>query len=102
MLITLFGDLKRRRQIENLLAMLNCDHPPGGERPAVAGPIHLEYDRHAGVTRADEVAVQGMAKPVFDGFIGRKQGLRDHLAAKDTARPVIAADPAKQIYLKTL
>ena len=100
MLEPLFGDLERRRQIEDLLAVLDGDHPPRCEGSAVAGTIHLKDDRHARVAGADKVAMQGMAEPVFDGLIGCEQGLSDHLAAKDSARTIIAADSSEQVHFQ--
>ena len=53
-------DLERRGHGEDRLAVLDRHHPPGGERPAVPGPVDLEDDRHLGIARPQEVAVQRM------------------------------------------
>src|SRR5881396_3151549 len=50
-----FLGLERRREVEDRLAVLDRDHPPGGERLPVADAVHQVEDRGRRVTRAEEV-----------------------------------------------
>ena len=77
------GNLETGRQIENLLAVLDGRHAPGGEGLAVARPLDLIEHRRLGIARADEIAVQGVAGQVRHGLVGGDQRLADHLAAEN-------------------
>jgi acetyl-CoA acetyltransferase len=81
--------LKGGGEVEDLLAVLDGDHPAGGKAAAVAGPVDIEEDRCGRVARADEIAVQGMADPVLDRAIGGQQGLGDDLPAENPARALV-------------
>ena len=89
-------------QVEDLLAVLDGDHPPRGEAAAVAGAVDLEDDRHGRVARADEVAVQRVADAVFHRLIGRQQRLADHLAPKDPPRRIVRRRPAEEVHFDPL
>ena len=51
------------RQVEDHLAALPGDHPPGGERAAVANRLDVVDDRDVGPARAQEVARAASAPP---------------------------------------
>ena len=44
----LLGHVERRRHVEDRLAVLDRDDPPGGEAAAVADAVDVEDDRHVG------------------------------------------------------
>ena len=56
----LLVDVERRRHVEDGLPVLDGHHPPGGEGPPVADPVHLVEDGHVGVAGPEEVGVQRM------------------------------------------
>ena len=97
----LFLHVERRREVEDLLAMLDRDDPPRGKAAPVAGAVDLIDHRDRRVTGTDEIGMQRMAHPVRHRAIGGHQSLRDNMAAKDArggfpARP----DAAEQVDLK--
>ena len=66
------------------LAVLDGDHPAGGERAAVADAVDLVEDRHGRVARAQEVGVQRVHLAVgLDGAGGGDERLAGDLAAED-------------------
>ena len=52
------GQLERRRQHEDRLAVLDGRDPPDRERPPVAQAVDRVDDRHRGIAGTDEVRVQ--------------------------------------------
>ena len=84
--------LERGGEVEDLLAVLDGDHPAGGETAAVPRPVHLEQHRDVHVAGADEIGVEGMADPVFHRLVGREQGLGDHVPAEEVVAVVLGAD----------
>ena len=65
-------ELERRRQREDRLAVLDGDHPAGGERAAVAHPVDLVEDRHRRVAGPEEVRVQRVDAAVRRARCGRR------------------------------
>jgi len=59
------GCLEGRGEVEDHLPVLDRDDPAVGIGPAVAVSVHLEQHRPRRVTRAEEVAVQRMGRPVI-------------------------------------
>jgi hypothetical protein len=102
MLETLLRLHERGGEVEDLLAVLDGDHPPRGEAAAVPGPVHLEDDRHGGVARPDEITVQRVADAVFHRLIGGQQRLADHLAAEDAAGRVVRCRTAEEVHFDAL
>ena len=84
--------------------MLDRDHPPGGEAPAVANAIDLVDDRYLGVAAEQEVGVQRMRRPAVDveRAAGRDQRLADHLAAEYPLAPDLGRAAAEQVDLELL
>ena len=87
------GDLERTGQVEDRPLRLAGHHPPSGERPAGADPVHLVPDRLVAGSPADEVGVEGV-----DGTVGLHRGrsgaqsLGYHLAAVHPAPRVVGTD----------
>lgn len=70
--------------MEDRLPVLDRDHAPGGEGPAVADAVDGVDDRRAGVAGPQEVRVQGVRVPVLgDRAAGGDQRLRGDLPAED-------------------
>ena len=63
--VAAFVDLERGGQVEDGLAVLDGDHPPGGERLAIPDPIDLVHHRPRRIALAQEVPVQGVHVPVL-------------------------------------
>ncbi len=82
--------------------MLDRDHAPAGETAAVAAAVHLEHDRHREVAAAQEIGVQRVHLPAFDGARGRDQRLAEHLAPEHLRRADVAAVAAEQVVLDPL
>mmetsp|Transcript_22697 Transcript_22697/g.37370 ORF Transcript_22697/g.37370 Transcript_22697/m.37370 type:complete len:240 (-) Transcript_22697:8284-9003(-) len=98
-----FIHMKRGGHVQDLFAMLDCNHTAGREAAPIAGAVHLIDHGDRGVARADEIGVQAMAEPVLDGLIGGGQRLPDHLTAKDTRRRLASLPrAAKQVHLQRL
>ena len=83
-------------------AVLNGDHPPGGEGAAVADAVDVVEDRRRGVARSQEVRVQRVHEAVLDGAPGRHEGLPGHLAAVDTLSFLVGLDAAEDVDLNRL
>ena len=97
------GQLERRRQREDRLAVLNGRDPAGRERPAVAQPVDLVDDRHRGIAGADEVRVQGMDGAVrVDRASGGDQSLPGDLAAEHPLQRHPRAYAAEDVLLDRL
>ena len=88
MVEALLDDLKRDGHVEDRAAVLDGDHPAGGEALAVSNPVDGVEDRDAGVAGAQEVAVQGVGPPVLWHRAGcGHQRLADDLSAVDRCQP---------------
>ena len=87
--------LERGRQAEDHLAVLDGQHPPGGERAAVPDRFDRVQDRRAGVARPQEVGVQRVHPAVVRHRpSGRHQGLPGHQAAERPGGPGVEGEPA--------
>jgi hypothetical protein len=89
----LFRRLERAGQVEDLLAVLDGRHPPGGEGAAVARPLDLVEHRGVHVAGPDEIGVQRVADAVGHGLVGGHQGLGDDQAAEDPGKPSLGLTP---------
>ncbi len=79
-----FGDVERRGQVEDGPAVLDRDHPAGGERAAVADPVDLVEHGDRGIPGPQEVGVQRVDGPVLVDGAGRShQCLAGHLPTED-------------------
>ena len=96
------GNLERGGHVEDLLAMLDRRHPPGGEAAAVARPVDLIQNGHGRIARTNEITVQGVAGAPLNGLIGRQKRLGDHVASENTFAAVGRRAAAKQIDLDPL
>src|SRR5690606_7932455 len=73
------------------------------EAVAVAGAVDVVDDRRLDVAGAQEVGVQGMHVPVlFQGLLTGRQGLAQHLAAKDVLGADVAALATEQVVFQAL
>jgi hypothetical protein len=70
--------------------------------PAVAEALDLINDRDLRVARQDEVAMQRMRQPAFDGAARRHHRLSDHLSAEHPLPARFRAVAAEQVYLDRL
>ena len=99
MLEALFRNLKRSRQCENLVTVLDRNDAPRGETRAIAAAVHLVEDRHFGIARAQEISVQRMTDAVLHRAVGRHKGLPQHLPAEHALHPVLRRNAAKDVDL---
>src|SRR5215469_642484 len=103
MLEARFAGVKRGRQGEDRLAVLNGGDPAGRERPPVPQPLHGVDERHRRVPWPDEVRVQRVHRPVGrDGPARRDERLARHLAAEDTLPALILRAAAAEHVLLDL
>ena len=97
------GYMEGRRQVEDRPAVLAGDHPPGAERPAVAGPLDVVDDRHVGVTGTQEVRVQGVDRPPgFHRSARGDQRLAGDLAAEHPLQPGLRLPATEEVVLDLL
>src|SRR6185436_13916050 len=68
--------------------------------PAVAQPFDLVDDRDLRIAGQDEIAMDRMRQPAFDGAAGRDHGLPDHLTAEHPLPARLRAVAAEQVYLE--
>ena len=94
--------MKRHHDGEDRVAVLDRSDPAGRIALAVAQPLDLVDDRNLGVAGQDEVAMQRMRQPPFDGAARRHHGLSDHLAAEHPLPTRLRAAAAKQVHLDRL
>ena len=96
--------MERDRHGEDRFAMLDRDHPPGGEALAVANAIDLVDDRHLGVAAEQEVGVQRMRRPAagVERAAGCHQRLAYHLATEHPLAPDLGRAAAEQVDLELL
>src|SRR5262245_12391639 len=83
--------------------MLNGDHAPRREAPAVTDAIDLVEDGNLGIAGTQEIGVQRMAKPLrLDRARGGDERLRDHLTTKDALPRFLWRDTAEDVDLDRL
>ena len=95
----ILANLERGCHVEDLPAVLDCDHAAVGKTATVAGAVDLVHDRRIGITRTQKVCVQRMHGTIFDRTTGGDQRLAEHLPAEDLRITNIAALAAKYIEL---
>ena len=88
--------------MENLLSVLDGDHPPTGETVAIATAIHLIDNRGVDITAAQKIAVQGMTGTRLHGQRRGHQGLTQHLPTEDLRITDVTTFAAKQVELEPL
>ena len=100
----LLGPLERGGEVEDLPAVLDRDHPAGGEAAAVAGAVDLVDHRDRRVAGMDEIGVDRMAGHALDRLVGRAQRLGDDVAAVDAHVILVGLGdmPAEQVHLQAL
>jgi len=96
--------VERHRHGEYRLAVLDRDDAAGGETLAVADAIDLIDDRHLGISRQQEISVQGVRRPAGNvgGAAGRNQRLPDHLSAEHALPAHLRRASAEQVLLEPL
>jgi hypothetical protein len=96
--------MERHRHGEDRLAVLDRDHPAGGEALAVADAVDLVDDRDRGIATEHEIGVQRMRWPAadIDGAACRHQRLADDLPAEHTLAADLGGAAAKQVHLELL
>src|SRR5690606_15316654 len=102
MLEALLRRLERRGHVEDRASVLDRDDAPVAEAPAVAVALHVIDDRRVHVARPQEICVQRMNVPAFDGPARGAERLPEHLAAEYPAAADVAALAAEEIELETL
>src|SRR6516164_20219 len=80
--------------------MLDRSHPPRRVALAVAQPFDLVDDRDLRIAGQNEIAMQRMRQPVFDGTARGHHGLPDHLPAKYPLPARLRAVAAKHVHLE--
>ncbi len=96
-------ELERRFEREDRLTVLDGDDAPRGEGAAVADAVDLVDDRHAGVARPHEIAVERMDVTIrLDGALRGHERLRDRLAAEDALPALLGAATTIQIVFQLL
>ena len=95
--------MKRRREMEDGLAMLNGRDASAGEAPTVPRPVHEEHDRRLEIAGAQEVAVYrvGLTRLIHGAPCGHER-LREHLPAEHAAGAEVAIVPAVDVDLELL
>jgi len=73
--------------------------PPRRIALAVAQPLDLVDDRNLGIAGQDEIAVQRVRQPPFDGAAGRHHRLPDHLPAEHPLPARLRAVAAEHVHL---
>src|SRR5882757_10291741 len=91
--------MKRHHDREDRVAVLDRGDPPGRIALAVTQALDLVDDRDFGIAGQDEIAMQRMRQPAFDGAAGRYHRLSDHLAAEYPLPGRFRAVAAKQVHL---
>src|SRR5690606_38053393 len=99
MLEALLRRLERRGHVEDRASVLDRDDAPVAEAPAVAVALHVIDDRRVHVARPQEICVQRMNVPAFDGPARGAERLPEHLAAEYPAAADVAALAAEEIEL---
>src|SRR5262249_57211718 len=70
--------------------------------PAVAQALDLIDDRNLRIAGKDEITMQRMRQPAFDGAARRDHCLPDHLPTKDPLPARLRAVAAEQVDLQRL
>jgi hypothetical protein len=95
-----FGDVERRRHVEDRPPVLDGGDAAGRERAAVADPIDLVQHRHVGVARPQEVGVERVHGPVVvDGARRRDECLAGDLATEDPLSLLVGVHPTEDVDL---
>src|SRR6202521_883266 len=82
--------------------MLDRGDPAGRIALAVAQAFDLIDDRNLRIARQDEIAMQRMRQPPFDGAARRHHRLPDHLPAEYPLPARLRAGAAKHVHLDRL
>ena len=83
--------------------VLDGHHAPGREGPAVAYAVDLVLHRDTGISRPQEVGVEGVdGAVVVDGSRCRDQRLPGHLTAEDSLAILVGIDAAEDVDLDRL
>ncbi len=101
MLESLLVDLKGNVQAEDRLPGLDGHHAPGGKALAVANPVHFVKHGFSSISRAHEVAVQGVRRAPVHRHAGGSQGLRQNLPAKEAEVTADLVRTKEKILLDT-
>src|SRR5205085_6275985 len=94
-----FRRLERGRHCEYRRTVLDGDHPPRAEAAPVTAAVDFIQNRPARITCAQEIGMQRMAEPPFNGARCGDQRLPQHLSAIDSLPAVARRDAAKEIVL---
>lgn len=98
----LFRIVERDAHGKDRLAVLYGDDIARGETAPVAYPVHLENDRYFRVAAEQEIAMQRMRQPVFDGAPRRNQRLADDLSAENALPAILRAETPEQVDFELL
>src|SRR6187551_810117 len=96
------GNLKRRRHVEDRLAVLDRDDAAVAEALTVARELDLVDDRRVDVTTHEEVRVQRVDAASLDRVARGRQRLAEHLATEYSRAAEIAALAPKDPILDAL
>src|SRR5262249_22024349 len=99
---TLLLGLEGCGQVEDGLAVLDGDHAPRGEGPAVADAVHHVEDGRRRVSGAEEVGVQGVHHSAIDGAARGDQRLTRHLPTEGALPIPLPAATAEDVHLELL
>lgn len=77
--------------------MLNSHHATRAETLAVAAAIHFVQNGNFRIAGQQEIGVQRMTKPAFDGAVGRNKRLSQHLSAENALRTVLRAGSEENV-----
>src|SRR5512136_1635605 len=82
------------------MSMLTCGDAPRRKALAIAHAIDVVDDRYFGITRQQEVGVQGMRRPAFNSAHRGHQCLSNHLAAKYALPADLRRAAAEQVHFQ--
>ena len=82
MFVSRLLDLKGRRQIQYLFAVLDGDDAAGCKRAPLARALDLKQERRFRIARANEIGLKGMTGAPLHRLIRSRKRLGDHLAAE--------------------
>jgi len=94
--------LERNRHVEDRLAVLLGNHTPRGERASVTNAVDVIDDGGRGIPLSQEVTVQRMGGPAFDGPARCDQRLRGNEATEDPRSAIVGTESAKEIDIERL
>ena len=98
----LLFDVKRHHDRKDRVAVLDRSDPAGRVAFAVAQPLDFIDDWNLRIARKDEITVQRMRQPAFDGAACRHHRLPDHLTAEHPLPAGFRAVAAKHVHLDRL